>query len=287
MSAAADYLQTVGWKCYTTTRTGARFHVGLYDQQTGELTALIEANRLGQLRTGATTGVAAQWMANPEAAELGLFGAGWQAESQLEAVHHARPLRRVSVYCRDAKRRDAFADRMSQRLDIDVRPAEEPRQAVEGQPMVVTATTSTTPVFAGEWLDGAAFVAAVGSNWLNKAEIDVTTVRRAGHIVCDDIASCQQEAGDFSQAFQQRVFDWPQAVALADVVSNRHPGRKDRHEITLFKSVGMAIEDVALGVKAVELRGPRVWEKSSAVKAGGAVRRKTPLSWPPRLRFVA
>jgi ornithine cyclodeaminase/alanine dehydrogenase len=253
MCATAPWLGLAGWKCYTTTRHGARFLLGLYDAADGALIALVEADRLGQLRTGATTAVAAEWMASLEAAEVGLFGAGHQAETQLEAIAAARPIRRAYVYSRNEERRAAFAEQMSARLAIDVEPVDRPQEAAEELPIVVTATTSAEPVFDGNWLAEGAFVAAVGSNWLKRAEIDVTAVRRADNIVCDSVEACRQEADDFTDALEKGVFDWSRAVELADVVAGRAVGRSRPESIALFKSVGLAIEDVALGGKLLEL----------------------------------
>ncbi len=257
MSAAVAYCGMVGWKCYTTTRHGARFHVALYDQHTGAMLALIEAHRLGQLRTGAATGVAAQWMALGDAAELGLLGSGFQAETQLEAIAAVRPLKEVFVYSRDAQRRAAFADRMSRHLALEVIPVDRPSEAVEDLPMVVTATNSSEPVLDGNWLAEGAFLAAIGSNWWHKAEIDVATVRRADRIVCDDIHACRHEAGDFRAALECGAFDWSMAVNLCDVVAGRHVGRPKSDSITLFKSVGLALEDVALAERLLHLARQR------------------------------
>lgn len=253
MSATAPWLGLAGWKCYTTTRHGARFLLGLYDANAGALAALVEADRLGQLRTGATTAVAAEWMAPLEAAEVGLFGAGHQAETQLEAIAAARPIKRAYVYSRNEERRTAFAERMSARLAIDVAPVDRPQEAAGELPIIVTATNSVEPVFDGNWLAEGSFVAAVGSNWLKRAEIDVTTVRRADNIVCDSIEACRQEAGDFTDALEKGVFDWSRAAELADVVAGRAVGRSRPESIALFKSVGLAVEDVALGGKLLEL----------------------------------
>ncbi len=253
MCAAADYLGLAGWKQYTTTKAGARFHVGLYDQQTGELVALIEANRLGQLRTGAVTGVATKRLAIPDAVEVGLLGTGWQAESQLEAVATARPIERASCYSRNEVRAAQFAQRMSERLGIDVSPVDAPEKAVSNMPIVVTATSSRQPVFDGAMLTDGALVCAIGSNWPEKAEIDVTTIRRATRIVCDSVIACRHEAGDFIPAIDCGVFDWSRAVDLADVVAGRLPGRTSEEDIVVFKSVGLAIEDVALGGKLLDI----------------------------------
>ena len=252
MSAAAGYLGLVGWKCYTTTRQGARFHVGLYDAS-GSLLAMIEADKLGQLRTGATTGVAVEWMADPQAAEMGLFGAGWQAEMQLAAVARVRPIKIAYVYSRNEQKRRDFAERMSDQLGIEVRPVDRPQEAAEELPIVVTATTSREPVFDGGSLAEGTLVCAVGSNWLNRAEIDSNVIRRADNIVCDSIQACQIEAGDFADALEKGVFDWPRAVELSQVVAGRATARNTRESIVLFKSVGLAIEDVALGGKLLEL----------------------------------
>jgi ornithine cyclodeaminase/alanine dehydrogenase len=253
MSAAAEYLGLVGWKCYTTTHAGARFHVGLYDAASGELVALVEADRLGQLRTGATTGVAVEWMADMSATEMGLFGAGYQAETQLEAVAHVRQLRTAFVYSRNPARRNDFATRMSGRLGIEVIPVDRPQEAAEELPVVVTATTSVEPVFNGNDLAEGALVCAVGSNWPQKSEIDADVIRRADNIVCDSVEACRLEAGDFRDALERGIFSWSKAVELADVVSGRAVGRSNRDSVALFKSVGLAIEDVALGGKALDL----------------------------------
>jgi ornithine cyclodeaminase/alanine dehydrogenase len=253
MCAAAEYLGLVGWKCYTTTRAGARFHVGLYDAESGELVALVEADRLGQLRTGATTGVAVEWMAEMTATELGLFGSGHQAETQLEAAAHVRQLKSAYVYSRNPARRAEFAARMSAKIGCQVIPVDRPQEAAEDLPIVITATTASEPVFNGNDLAEGTLVCAVGSNWPQRAEIDADVIRRADNIVCDSVEACQSEAGDFRDARHRGIFSWPKAVELADVVSGREIGRSNSDSVVLFKSVGLAIEDVALGGKLLEM----------------------------------
>jgi ornithine cyclodeaminase/alanine dehydrogenase-like protein (mu-crystallin family) len=234
LSAAASYLGFVGWKVYTTTRSGAQFLVGLHDAATGHLEALIEADRLGQLRTGATTGVAVEWLALPRASEVGVFGAGRQARTQLVS-------------------RQKFADEMSARLQFEVRPVDRPQEAAEELPIVVTATSSATPVFDGQCLAEGALVCAIGSNWATRAEVDSHVVRRADNIVCDSVKACRLEAGDFVGPLESGVFDWNRAVDLAGVVNGTAVGRNNKDSIVLFKSVGLAIEDVALAAKLLEL----------------------------------
>jgi alanine dehydrogenase len=252
MSASAGYLRLVGWKNYTTTSAGAKFFVGLHPAETGELAALIEADRLGQLRTGAATAVGVTALADPLASELGLFGTGHQAETQLEAVAAVRPIKQVFVYGRDSERRIAFAERMSQRLNIEVRPVDRPQEAAEDLPIVVTATTSRVPVFDGRDLAEGTLVCAVGSNWLNRAEIDSDVIRLADNIVCDSIKACQNEAGDFVEAIEKGIFVWSKAVELGDVLTGKEIGRSNAASVVLFKSVGLAIEDLALGAVVLE-----------------------------------
>ena len=253
MSASANYLGLVGWKQYISTPAGTRFHVGLYSQASGEWVALIEANRLGQLRTGAVTGLAARLLSNSPVEEVGIFGSGWQAQSQLEAVVTACGIKRAKIYSPNADRRQEFATRAAAQFAIEATAVSEPQSAASDLPLIITATTSRQPVLHGDWLAPGALVCAIGSNWLHKSEVDVQTVRRAERIVCDSIACCQIEAGDFTAPLQQGVFDWSQAVGLAAVVERPTLGRQRAESIILFKSVGMAIEDVALAGKLLEL----------------------------------
>ncbi|MCH8828016.1 MAG: ornithine cyclodeaminase family protein [Planctomycetes bacterium] len=253
MSASVESLGLVGWKAYTTTPNGARFHVAVYDAESGEMVALIEANTLGQLRTGAASGVATEFMARPDAKVVGVFGSGWQARSQLKAVCTVRRIERVEVYSRDDDRRREFAEEMSEFCATEVKPVHTPEQAAAEKDIVITATTSPTPVFDGRALDEGTHLNVIGSNFIHKAEIDVATVRRANHIVCDNIEQCRLEAGDFTESLAAGVCAWEQMHELAEVVAGRQTGRATAEDVTLFKSVGIAVEDVAMAAKIIEL----------------------------------
>jgi alanine dehydrogenase len=246
MSAGASYLGMAAWKAYLTTRKGAQFHVGLYDQQSGRMIALIQADRLGQIRTGATTAVAVKLLTRHDVHELGLIGVGWQAEAQLVGVANVRTIRRAFVYSRDAQRRENFAERMQKLLGQEVVPVDRPQRAVENLPLVITATTAAQPVFDGRWLSPGTVVCAMGSNWLHKAELDSEVIRRADRIVCDSIEACRGEAGDFVDALERGIFDWSMATELADVAAGRVPSVRNPDAIVLFKSVGLALEDLAV-----------------------------------------
>jgi ornithine cyclodeaminase/alanine dehydrogenase-like protein (mu-crystallin family) len=245
MEASDDDIGRMGLKVYTSFAPKVRFHVLLYDSTNGDLLAMIEADRLGQMRTGAATGVATKYMAREDAKTLGIFGAGWQAESQALAIAHVRKLDRVLVYSRTAEKRQSFADKLRAELGITCEAAESAEEVARNADIVVTATTSRTPVFNGEWLAPGVHVNAVGANSLGRAEIDIATVDRANRIVVDSIEQSKVEAGDFLAAYESRKFRWESAHELHEVVNGRFPGRESDHEITLFKSNGLALEDIA------------------------------------------
>ena len=253
MSASADYLGLVGWKAYTTTVNGARFHVGLYSAETGAMLALIEADLLGQLRTGATSGVATEYMARPDAHVVGLFGAGQQAAGQLKAVCSVRKIERVEVYSRHEHRCRIFANEMSELCNTTVVPIRTPDAVAAEKDIVICATNARTPLFDGRVLDEGTHLNVVGSNFPQKAEVDVTTIRRADVIICDSIEQCKLEAGDFAAALEAGVTDWTLMHDLAEVVTGRQTARPTAESITLFKSVGLALEDIALAGKLVTL----------------------------------
>lgn len=246
MHAAASYLGVVGAKLYTTTRGGAKFWVMIFSAESGQLVAMIEGDRLGQLRTGAASAVATDAMARPDAHSVGLFGTGTQARTQLEAVCAVRPIAQVAVYSRDPQRRAAFAEDMSRKLNVAIEPAEEPTLCVAGRDIIITATTSKTPLFDGRLIDPGTHLNIIGSNDLRKAEIDLATIGRTDRIVCDSRDACRMEAGDFVPAIIAGITNYESMGELAGVVAGQTSGRESEKEITLFKSVGLAIEDVAL-----------------------------------------
>jgi ornithine cyclodeaminase/alanine dehydrogenase-like protein (mu-crystallin family) len=246
---ASGYL---GIKIYSThPQTGAHFTVLLYTAH-GEPLASIEANALGQIRTGAASGVATRRLARPDAAVVGLIGSGFQAQTQLEAVVKVRSIRKVLVFSRSVERLEAFAARMAGSLGLTVTAVETAEQAVRGCDIAITATNARDPVLLGEWLRPGAHINAVGSNHARRREIDTASVGRASLIVADSVEQAKMESGDLIGAFEepgfaQRFGGWERVVELADVVAGKVPGRRADDDITLFKSNGLAIEDIAVG----------------------------------------
>jgi ornithine cyclodeaminase/alanine dehydrogenase len=244
MAAGAPEIGALGLKAYTVARSGARFYTMLFDPESGELLSIMQSDKLGQLRTGAASGVATKHLAREDATTLGLYGAGWQAESQLEAVAAVRDLQRVIVYSRSEESRKKFAEKMGERLGMEIETthaAEEPA----AQDIVVTATSSREPVLHGEWLKPGAHVNAAGSNFVFKSEIDREVVRRASFVCVDSREELGLEAGDLVQPLEMGLI-LPEAVyEIGQVISGQLKGRQSPEDITLFASQGLALEDMA------------------------------------------
>jgi ornithine cyclodeaminase/alanine dehydrogenase-like protein (mu-crystallin family) len=249
MAASAKSLGYLGYKAYATSRKGSHFHVGLFDGKTGSLVGLIQADYLGQVRTGAASGVATEFMARPEAAEVGVFGSGKQARTQLQAVCKVRKIRHVQVYSPNDDNRRRFAAEMSEVCRTEVEPVPRPEMAAEDKDIVITATTSREPVLNGHWIAEGTHINAVGSNFLGKAEIDGVTVRRCESIVVDSKDQARLEAGDFVQPLEDGSIHWADIHELGQVIVGRYTGRAHPQDVTLFKSLGIAIEDLAVAVR--------------------------------------
>lgn len=219
----------------------------LFDVKATEILAAIQVARLGQLRTGAASGVATKFMARENSETLGVIGSGYQARTQVEAVCAVRPIKQVRVYSRDSGRRAEFATRTQETLGIDVVPAESGEEAVRGADIVCTATNSSQPVLMGEWLSEGTHVNAVGSNSLLRQEIDDAVSGRAGVIAVDDTAAIDLEGGDLLGALTRGTVTKSKLVDLAYIVSGSMAGRNSDAQITLFKSHGIALEDIAIG----------------------------------------
>ena len=248
MAGALELEGVLGMKIYTVSRQAFRFLVLLYDAEGGNLLAMMEADHLGRIRTGAASGVATKYMARADAETVGVIGAGRQARTQLEAVARVRNIQSVLAYGRDEERRRAFAQEMSQRLGIKVSPAENPEAAVRCADIVITATTSREPVLRGEWLTPGTHVNAIGANMLNRREVDDATLSRAAMISVEFIEQAKQEAGDLVHGLASLGLGWNGVRELHDIVAGSLKGRTSAEEITLFKSSGIALWDVAVGI---------------------------------------
>jgi ornithine cyclodeaminase/alanine dehydrogenase-like protein (mu-crystallin family) len=243
----------VGMKLYTSVRGALRFIVPLYRSATGELLALIEGEYLSMMRTGAASGVATRYMARQDAHTLALIGTGFQAEGQLEGVASVRRLTDVRVFSRDAVRCARFAAKMTAKLSLRVESADSAEHAIHDADIVVTATTARHAVVEGQWLAPGTHINAIGANFPQKRELDDAAVGRAPRIVVDFIEQAKVEAGDLIQSFAGDPSRWDSVHELSQVIAGQFSGRETQDEITLFKSSGIAIWDVAVAARVYEL----------------------------------
>lgn len=262
LQGALPDANVLGYKAYTSSREGVRFHVHLFAADSGRLRAVIAADYLGMMRTGAASGVATRWLARPEAATAGVFGAGWQAEGHLEAIAAVRPLRRIKVFARQRERLEAFCARMASRLGIEIVAAADAEETVRGSDIVGTITTAARPLFAAEWLAPGSHINAAGSNALVRQEIDEATVRRCDLVTVDSVDVALREAGDLFPLLEKGRLHAGQLLPLGQVITGQHTGRSDAAAITLFESQGMAILDLALADRVLALAEERGIGKS-------------------------
>ncbi len=243
MPAALDGRQS--HKSYTVGARGAKFWVTLYAPG-GEMLALIEANRLGQIRTGAASGLATACLARDDARALGVIGTGYQARTQIEAICLARPIERVRVWGRDLQRLEQFCAEVGAQLGRRVEAATSAHDAVADADVVATMTSSAQPVLMGASLRPGTHINAAGSNRPTAQEIDIETVRRAAIVAVEDVAQAKVEAGDLLAAAAAGTFSWTAAVRLVDIVAGKIPGRTSDEQITLFESLGIGLWDIAM-----------------------------------------
>jgi len=229
-SMAGSYLNYFGTKFYSThPKYGAHFYFVLYDAKTAEPLAWMEANHLGQIRTGAASGYATDVLANPEADTLGVIGSGFQARTQVEATRAVRPIKTVRVWSRSEEKRRKFAEESGAQA---VPTAEE---AVRGAQIIITATNSQAPVLEDSWIGPGTMINAMGSNVATRRELPGELVRRAALVAVDSLEQAKIEAGDLILADS-----WANVVELKDVKPHY-----DANQITIFKSLGICVEDVA------------------------------------------
>jgi alanine dehydrogenase len=248
--AAADHTDGfIAMKQYTYVNGKLQFLVPLYDMTTGNLLALIEADYMGQLRTGAASGVATKYLAARDAKSAAIIGTGGQAKTQLEAIAAVKKLEIVHVYGRDPVRREAFCLEMSVKTGVPVHAAASASEAVRAANIVCTATTAANPVIKGADLETGVHINAIGANHANKRELDDEAVASADVIVVDSVEQSRQEAGDLIIAFHGDESCWTGVKRLSDIVAGKVTGRTNDSEATLFKSNGIASWDLAVAIK--------------------------------------
>jgi alanine dehydrogenase len=246
MAGALPESRRLGLKIYTVSREAFRFIVMLYDSVNGRLLSLMQADHLGRIRTGAASGIATKYLARPDANHLAVIGTGRQACTQLQAISRVRKLARVKAFSRNQDRLQDFCLEMSKDLGLPVEPAASAEEAVRFADIVTTATSAHQPVVLGDWLRAGAHVNAIGANALNRRELDDQAVGRASIIVVDSLEQSQKESGDLVQGLKNLGRIWENVVEMQAVISGKNPGRTSADQITLFKSHGIAVWDIAV-----------------------------------------
>jgi alanine dehydrogenase len=223
--------------------------VAVFDPETGLPRVLMEAGYLTALRTGAGTGVATDLLARRDACRLALFGAGVQARTQLMAVAAVRSLRQCRIFSPNPEKSEAMILELRTVLDssIELLPARTPAEAIQNADIICTATNSPTPVFDGTWLQPGTHINAIGTYQPERREVDSTTMKRCSKIVVDTVEGAMSEAGDLLIPIQHGDIQESHIYAeIGEIAAGLKPGRETELEITFFKSVGNAAQDVAV-----------------------------------------
>lgn len=252
MGAAWHSKGYIGYKAYLSFPTGTRFHVVLASAHTGEVLALIEADWLGRIRTGAASGLATKYLARENACTVAILGAGGQAATQLEAVCAVRPIEQAFVYSRTPEKREAFARQMQDQLGIPVRATDSVEAAVAEADIICTITTAREPILTGAMLKSGMHINAAGANSMARRELDTFAVGRCERIAVDDPQQARLEAAELVIPIELRKLSWERVQPLAHIVGGLLPPRQSSEEITLFKSLGIALEDVAAAAAVYE-----------------------------------
>lgn len=249
-AAVLTYRGYYGVKVSSTTifESSAGRVFSLYKADTGALAAIVQVFAMGALRTGAASGIATKYMAREDAVTLGVIGTGRQARTQVEAIGKVRPIEDIRVYSRDAENRERFCAHIG---DTAI-PVDSAEAAVRDRDIVVTATTATEPVLLGDWLAPGTHINAIGANYEHRRETDSHTLGRTAIVATDDLEQVKYEATDLVAPVSEGMMDWDKVVGLGDIVAGNTPGRRSGGDITLFKSLGVALEDVALAARAYE-----------------------------------
>ncbi|HEY2542382.1 MAG TPA: ornithine cyclodeaminase family protein [Gaiellaceae bacterium] len=250
MAASDLELGYAGAKVYAGFREGARFVVLLFRADAPELVAVVDADKLGQLRTGAASAVAAKHLAKGSASSLGVIGCGWQAETQVACIRAAVPtIDRVVAYCRTEERLSAFCDAHGAEPGASA-------QDSAACDVVVTVTSSPDPVLRGEWLTPGALVCAVGANDGRRRELDNAVLQRASFVCCDSVEDARLESADLIEPVAAGVLGWLEVQELQEVVAGEIAGRQSDDDIVVFKSNGLAAWDVAAAAAVVSAARP-------------------------------
>ncbi|MEQ1772670.1 MAG: ornithine cyclodeaminase family protein [Burkholderiales bacterium] len=253
LMATAPDLGFVGFKYYYVTKAGATRHIHLVNVKTGRLEAIIEADWLGSLRTGAASGIATRYLAKKKLSTLGQIGSGGQAAMQISAIHHAVGIAKVKVFSRTRDKLVAFCNAVSSELNVEVIPVDSAESAIQGADVVNVITRSKTPVMNGDWLEPGQHINAAGSNALERQEIDQRSIGRCDVITVDARATAANECGDLAPVVELGKLDWKNLTEIGDVITAKAAGRTNDQQISLFESHGMGLQDLYVAAEVLKI----------------------------------
>ena len=245
MGGGLFHLGLLGVKTYTVVKGSYSFQVSLYDANTGELLCYTQANRLGQLRTGASTGVSVKHLANPGDVTVGIIGTGGQAPTQLEAVSKVRNIKDVKAFSRTQDRREAFASKMTETMSLSVSAAASNEDAVRDCDVVLCVAATMDPVVEWAWLKEGSTVIGAGPTTWRAREVDEATIIGAGKIIVDSAEQAAIEAGDLCSAVDKGLIQWSKVHELRHVISGAVTGRDNQGQTVYAKIMGTGVADVA------------------------------------------
>ena len=257
LQASSQDLNRIGFKAYYSSSTGTRFHVHLYDLAKGPHEAMVEANYLGIVRTGAASGVATRYLAREDASIVAAIGAGRQAVGQLEAVCEVCKVSEVRVWSRKLENARKFIDTLAKRLNVEMRPVESAAEAIKGAHIINVMTKASEPVLRGEWLEPGQHINAAGSNSLIRRELDLKTVERCDYITVDSRGTARNECGDLLPAAEKGIVDWDTLTEIGEVIIGHAPKRTSADQITLYESHGMGVQDLYVAHELIKLSRER------------------------------
>ena len=254
MSAGWPEKGVVGSKSYVGGAGGISFQVLIYGASGEGLLGILDANLMGQIRTGAASGVATKHMARwCENSKVAVIGSGYQARTQLEAVAGVREIETASVYSRTAENRDGFATSMTEKLEIPVTATTSVDECLEGADIIIVITNTREPVLLGDSVQSGVHINAAGANGWQRRELDTRAVVKCDVIATDDIDQAKTECADLMAAADSGRIRWEQVINLGDIIAGNNPGRTDASQVTLFESQGVALEDMATGVRVYDM----------------------------------
>jgi alanine dehydrogenase len=248
IGAAFPHDGFVGTKTWAHTEGGATPLLIIFDSHNGTLKAVIEAFALGQMRTASASGVATKWLAVEDASEFAMIGTGKQALAQVAAVVAVRPIRRIRIFGRNRERLEAFAERVRQEFGIPVIATASMAEATDGAHIVTVATRATQPIITSAMLSQGAHINTIGAIVPSRAELAADVLARAGKIVADSVPQARKLSRELIEFFGDVSAAWERVESLASVVKKQQP-RSPAHDLTVFKSLGMGISDLSLGIE--------------------------------------